>query len=468
MIASPATTPTGSIWDTRYLALTVGSILAVTIAAFQGLAVATIAPVLADDIGGRDLYGWIFTAFILPQIIGTVIGGLEVDRRQPAIVFYTSLAFFAVGCAVAGSAPSIFVLFLGRALQGFGAGAMFACVYAIISAVYEDHLRPAMLAAMSSAWIIPSLIGPGIAGFIADHVGWRYVFWGLIPILAIVAPLTWPAFRGVRMEHDIAAANANARRVPYAVALAFGTGLFLAGLDVRPVALGAPIAAAGLAILVPMLKRLLPAGTFVARPMLGGALSSRALCFGGFAVIETYMVFSLKEFGGASTSTAGLVLTLGSLTWSFGSILQARLDRNRGPASRPRRVRGGVSIMLAGTALIFGMVALFSDIWLPVTIAGWLTAGLGIGLAYPTAATIAFAHAPRGQDGLVSSSTLLGDLFTSSVGVGLGGVVLALGLNRDWGAPASAGTAMVLGVAMLMLAWLAAQRLVLARAAGTQ
>ena len=82
MIASPATTPTGSIWDTRYLALTVGSILAVTIAAFQGLAVATIAPVLADDIGGRDLYGWIFTAFILPQIIGTVIGGLEADREE--------------------------------------------------------------------------------------------------------------------------------------------------------------------------------------------------------------------------------------------------------------------------------------------------------------------------------------------------------------------------------------------------
>jgi MFS family permease len=419
--------------------------------------------VLADDIGGRDLYGWIFTAFILPQIIGTVLGGLEVDRRHPSIVFYLSLAFFAVGCAVAGSAPNIFVLFAGRALQGFGAGAMFACVYAIISAVYPDNLRPPMLAAMSSAWIIPSLVGPGIAGFVADHLSWRYVFWGLIPILLVVAPLTWPAYRGVRMEQDPGNAAANARRVPYAVMLALGTGLFLAGLDVRPVALGAAITILGLVILVPMLQRLLPAGTFVARPMLGGALSSRALCFGGFAVVETYMVFSLKEFGGASTSTAGVVLTLGSLTWTLGSILQARFDRTQGPGSRSLRVRIGATIMLIGVLPILGDILVFDDIGLPIAIAGWVTAGLGIGLAYPTAAAIAFAHAPRGQDGLVSSSTLLGDLFTSSVGVGLGGVMLALGLHRDWGAPVSAGLAMVLGVVMLVLAWSAAQRLVLAR-----
>jgi MFS family permease len=457
--------PTASIWDKRYFALTIGSILAITIVAFQGLAIATIAPVLADDIGGRDLYGWIFSAFILPQIVGTVIGGVEVDRRPPALVFYVSLVFLAAGSALAGSAADVFILFAGRALQGFGAGAMFACIYAVISAVYDDRLRPSILAAMSSAWIIPSLIGPGIAGFIADNASWRYVFWGLIPILMVIGPLTWPAYRNVRLQHDPAAASANARRVPNAVLLAIGTGLFLAGLDIRPVVLGAALAIAGFIMLVPMLYRLLPEGTFVGRPMLGGAISARSLCFGGFAITETYLVFSLKEFGGASSSVAGIVLTVGSLTWSLGSILQARFDRKLGSGSRPGRVRIGVSIMLVGVLAILGTIVTFDDIWITVATAAWMTAGLGIGLTYPTATSIAFAHAQRGQDGLVSSSALLGDMFTSSIGVGFGGVMLALGLGQGWGAPSSASLALMLGVVMLVAAWISAQRLVLARQA---
>lgn len=456
--------PDSSIWDRSNLALTLGSVLAVTLAAFQGLAVATIAPVLADDLNGRDVYGWIFTAFLLPQIIGTVVAGREVDRRPPAVVFYSAMALFGLGCFVAGVAPDIWVLFAGRALQGLGAGATFATVYAVISGAYEDRLRPSMLAAISSAWIIPSLIGPVIAGFVADHYSWRYVFWGLLPILAIIAPLTLPSYRKIRLEQDPNAAL-SARRVPYAVVLAIGTGLFLAGPDIRPLWLGAVTTTAGLILLVPMLLRLLPSGTFSARPMLGAALASRSLCFGAFAVTETYMVFSLTEFGGVGTATAGVVLTFGSLTWTTGSILQARLDRQQGAGSRPTRVRAGTTLMLGGVGIIFGTVAVFDDIWVIIAASGWVITGLGIGLAFTTSTTVAFANAPRGQDGLVSSSTLLGDLFTSSVGVGLGGVLLAFTHSLDWSAPPAAALSMSLGLLMLAMAWLASWRMLNVRSA---
>lgn len=460
----PDQQPASSIWDASNLALTLGSILAVTLGAFQGLAVATIAPVLADDLNGRDLYGWIFTAFLLPQIIGTVLAGREVDRRSAAAVFYTAMALFGLGCFLAGAAPNIWVLFAGRALQGLGAGGTFATVYAIISGSYEDRLRPSMLAAISSAWVIPSLIGPVIAGFIADHYSWRYVFWGLLPILAIIALLTLPSYRKVRLEQD-PDAPISARRVPHAVLLAVGTGLFLAGPDIRPLPLGAVITFGGLVLLVPVLKRLLPSGTFSARPMLGSALATRSLCFGAFAVTETYMVFSLTEFGGVSTSTAGVVLTVGSLTWTTGSILQARLDRIHGAASRAARARAGTMLMLGGVGIIFGTIAVFDDIWVTVAALGWMMTGLGIGLAYTTSTTVAFANTPRGQDGMVSSSTLLGDLFTSSVGVGLGGVLLAFTRSLEWSAPPSAALSMSLGMLMLAMAWLASWRMITARVA---
>jgi MFS family permease len=193
--------------------------------------------------------------------------------------------------------------------------------------------------------------------------------------------------------------------------------------------------------------------------MLGAAISGRALIFGAFAVTETYMVFSLKEFGGVSTSTAGIVLSVGSLTWTTGSILQARLDRQHGPQSRPARIQTGNTLMLTGIGLILGTVIVFQDIWVIVAAIGWMAAGLGIGLAYSTSATVAFAHAPRGQDGMVASSTLLGDLFSSSVGVGLGGVLLALTRNLGWSAPESAGLSISLAMLMLILAFMASIRM---------
>lgn len=462
-INRPASSSESSIWDPAHLPLTVGTILAVTIVALQGIALATMAPVLADDLGARDVYGWIFTAFILPQIVGTVLGGQEADRRSPATVFLGNLVLLALGCAVAGAAPSIGVFFLGRALQGFGAGGVFACIYAVIGAAYEDRLRPTILAAVSSAFIIPSLIGPTIAGFITEQYSWRYVFFGFLPVLAIIAPLTLPAYRRVHREPatngDTVSDTGGKRRLALSALLAIGTGLFLSGLELRPWPIAAIMSTIGLALLMPALRRLLPDGTLLARPVLPGVILARGLLFGGFIVVETYMIFALTEFGGASPTRAGVVLTAGSLTWTAGSLLQARWDRLAGPSVRSLRLVVGIGLTVIGGSGILGCVAIFGDIWIEVALGTWLITGLGIGLAYPTASSIAFAHAPPGQDGMVASSTLLADLFAFSTGVGLAGVLLALGESLEFGTVPSAAAAIALGVVMLSVAFAGALRL---------
>ncbi len=441
--------PDASIWDATHISLTIGTILAVTIVALQGIALATMAPVLADDIQRRDLYGWIFTAFILPQIVGTVLGGQEADRRSPASIFLANLVLFAVGCLVAGAAPSIYVFFLGRALQGFGAGGMFSCIYAVIGEAYEDRLRPTILAAVSSAFIVPSLIGPTIAGFIAEQYSWRYVFFGFLPVLAIVAPLTLPAYRRLTREPSAMQAPGGGHRLLLSGLLAIGTGFFLAGLDLRPWPIALVAATLGLALLVPSLRRLLPEGTFSGRPVLPGVIGARGLLFGGFIVVETYTIFALTEFGEVSATRAGMVLTAGSLTWTGGSLIQARWDRIAGASVRSFRLTLGIALAVTGSGIIFGSIIILQDIWILVALAAWMMTGLGIGLAYPTASSIAFAHAPAGQDGMVASSTLLADLFAFSVGVGLAGVMLALGESMDVGTVPSTAVAIGLGVLML-------------------
>lgn len=458
--ASPATLP-GSIWQGGLRPITIGSILAITIIAFQGLALATVAPILAEDIGGRDVYGWIFSAFLIPQIVGTVLGGLEIDRRSPAIVFGVFLILFGIGCVVAGSAPSIEVFFLGRALQGFGAGGLFASVYAVVAIAYLDTMRSAMMAATSSAWIVPSLIGPAIAGFVAEQYSWRWVFFGLIPILFIVAPLTLPAFHRMHQDRSEAVVNTQSkRRLTMAVLLALSAALFLFGLELDVWFVAVAVTVVGLIGFTVTLQRLMPSGIFTARPMLAGAITIRSLCFAAFIVSETYMVFSLKEFGEVSATLAGLVLTAGSLSWTAGSLIQARWETITGTGARPIRVLTGVGCLLTGIGLIYGTVVITRDISIIVTIPGWMIAGLGMGLAYPSSSTIALTHADKGSEGKVSSSILLGDLFASSTMVGLGGVLLAFGLNAGWSAPAASSLAMTLGYALLALALMSTIRLI--------
>ncbi len=463
-----------SIWQGPLRPVTIGSILAVTIVAFQGLAQATVAPILADDIGGKDLYGWIFSAYIIPQIVGTVLGGIEVDRRSPAVVFGGFLAIFAIGCIVAGAAPSIGWFFAGRALQGFGGGGLFAAVYAVITLAYHDRLRPAMMAATSSAWIVPSLIGPAIAGFIAETFSWRWVFFALIPVLVAVAPMTLPAYSRMHAARGELEIKPGTRaRLVQSVVLALSTAAFLVGLELEPLWLAIPVCVAGLVGLVAMLRRLMPAGFFTARPMLAGSIAIRALCFGAFLVAETYMVFSLKEFGGVSATTAGVALTAGSLSWTAGSLLQAPWDRWTGSQGRPVRVLVGVCCMIAGIGTMYGALLVTKDLTLGVAIPAWVVAGLGIGLAYPTSSTIALAHAARGEEGQVSSSTLLGDLFSGSLAIGISGVLLAFGLNAGWITPRASLLAMSLAIVLLAMSLAATLRMVkaapaLARAAVTE
>lgn len=461
-----------SIWDKSNFALTLGSIMAVTIVAFQGLAIATITPVLTRDLNGEHLYGWVFNAFLIPQIIGTVLGGREVDRRAPWQVFYPAMALFALGLLICAMSESMAPLLIGRMFVGFGCGAMFSTIYAIIGASYNDALRPAMLAAISTAWIVPSLIGPVIAGSIADHLHWRWVFIGLLPLVALSGALSWKTYSKVELPQDPEAALLNQNRLPLAMVLALGTFLFLAGPDIEPLArlLGAnqqdvPFAVvavvtiAGIVLIAPTLRKLMPAGTFTLTPMLPATIAARALTFGGFVVVETYVVYALKEFGELTSSQAGILLTVGSLTWTAGSVTQARLDRHEGPAARPRRMLMGAIGMLLGSAVIVLDVVLTQDIHWPIAMVAWAVVGFGIGVCFTTATAVAFQYAPTGQDGVVSSSFLLLDLFANAIGVGIGGFMLTTTIDRGWSQPQAASLAMSLAIVLLMAAVWAALRM---------
>ena len=122
----------GGLWAAPRRALTAGLVLTITFIASEALAVVTVMPLVARDLGGLDLYGWVFSAFMLGSVVGIVVAGREADRRGPGGPYVAGLALFAAGLLVAGLAPAMPVLVAGRALQGLGAGAVPAVAYVSI------------------------------------------------------------------------------------------------------------------------------------------------------------------------------------------------------------------------------------------------------------------------------------------------------------------------------------------------
>src|SRR5256885_13203812 len=73
------------LWAPQRRALTTGLVLTVTFVASEALAVVTVMPVVARDLGGLRLYGWVFSAFMLGSVVGIVAAGPEADRRGPPL-----------------------------------------------------------------------------------------------------------------------------------------------------------------------------------------------------------------------------------------------------------------------------------------------------------------------------------------------------------------------------------------------
>ena len=212
--------PAGAARSRR--ALTVGLVTVVTLVAFEVLAVSTILPSVRNDLGGVRLYGWTFSAFLLMSLVGIVWAGRESDRVGPGRPFLAGALLFGIGLAVAGFAPAMWVLVFGRAIQGLGGGVVPAVAYVAIARSYSEEERPRMFALLATAWVAPGLIGPGVAAAVAEVASWRFVFLGLVPILAVSAALTAPVLFRLGPPPGGAGSSQSMRR---ALQLAVGGGL---------------------------------------------------------------------------------------------------------------------------------------------------------------------------------------------------------------------------------------------------
>ena len=443
------------LWSPKRRALTGGLVLTITLVAFEALAVSTVMPIVANELGDQALYGWVFTAFFLGSLIGIAVVGGALDRGGLGRPFAIGLGLFAVGLLIGGLAPSMAVLVVARFIQGLGAGAIPPIAYVAIGRSLPEHLRPRMFATLSTAWVLPGVIGPALAGVVGEFLGWRYVFLGLLPLIAVAGLLTIRSVVAVPPSEVAAAAESAAvraerRRLPYALLVAFGAGLITVGLTSGVPAATLAFVAVGLISLIPGVRRLTPAGTLVARPVLPAAVLLRGVLTFMFFGIDAYVSLTLEAYRGLSAVAAGIALTAATVSWTAGSWIQAR-GSERWPTDR--FVRAGYVVAILGLAA-FALV-LVPEVPVAWAVPSFAIAGLGMGLAYAPLSLIVLREASPQTQGHASSALSLSDTLGTALGTGISGAIIAASLRGSGGygtgLAAAFGVAIAVGIGGLVL-----------------
>jgi MFS family permease len=178
-----------------YAATTVGMFALCAFVAFEATAVTTVMPTVARELDGVGLFALSFAAPLASGVVGMVAAGGWSDRKGPVTPLAVALLLFAAGLVVCGTAPTMEVLVAGRVLQGLGGGALTVCLYVLVGLVFPALLQPAIFTSFAAAWVLPTLFGPALAAYVAHVAGWRWVFLGVVALVAAAALLIAPSLR---------------------------------------------------------------------------------------------------------------------------------------------------------------------------------------------------------------------------------------------------------------------------------
>ena len=407
-------------------------LIATFMAAVESSIVATVIPTIVSDLGGFDLFTWVFTVYLLTQAVTIPVYGRMADLYGRKPVFFFGTGVFLVGtilCGLAWDMPSLVVF---RALQGCGAGAIQPVAATILGDIYTPAERGRIQGLVSSVFGVSAVAGPSLGGFLVQHLSWQWVFWVNVPIglLSIVMMARF-------LREDV---EPRSHRIDWAGAvllvLAFGTLMpaLVQGGSVDAMVLTVLIGA-GLAALVglylherstpePMLPLELWRNRIIVVGSLGN-LTSGAMMMGVSAFLPTYVQGAM----GREAIDGGLVLGAMSVTWALASLFAGRVMART--SYRVVAILGGLALTL-GCAMLVALRPEDGPWW---AAAGSFVIGIGMGFCSTVFIVSIQASVPWHKRGAATSSSMFMRFVGQSLGSsGCGAVLNATLLHLDPGA----------------------------------
>ena len=391
--------------------------------AFDDVAIVTMLPAVTRQLGGESWFGASFFAYLLSSLVSLVWAGHSTDRIGPRRPFIIGLMVFIVGLVVGALAQSMPQFVAGRALQGFGGGAIQAVVFSAINLAYNAAQRKRAISLLATAWILPALLAPMIAGYVTEVWDWHWVFWGMIPLAVLVCLISQRRLAHLSRSVDTGVSTASPYLLLNTLRIALGIGVVLTGLNwfAHSEWLFVCLLSGGWLCVKPLLA-VFPSGILRAAPGLSAALVLKGLlvyaCLGSEAFLPAY----LSHVYAYSTFQAGLVVTSGAASWILATWTYEAFSER---FSVGRWLRFSTGVLFFGLACVLLIVRFsFGVQWIYFA---WALVCFGMGMSYAIAVATAMEYSAKGSEGATATGAGMVDAIGFSLASGMGGAIINVG-----------------------------------------
>jgi Major Facilitator Superfamily len=298
---------------------------------------------------------------------------------------------------------------------------MNVAIYVCVAMAFSRRQRPKMFTYISTAWVLPSFVGPPAAAWLTQNLSWHWVFFAVVPLVIFGGAMALPSLLRMMRSHQPNDPDVQKPAPLWAAGLLAVAAAVLQLAGQRSDWVTVVLIIGGLAGLLVALPPLMPP-RFLRFPRgLAQVIQTRGLLAGAFFGGEIFVPLMLVEQRGVPLFQAGAVLTVGAVGWTAGSWLQAR------PWLRVRRdvlITLGCWSVAMGLALV-GLIAFVPTLPYVLVAVSWIFAGLGMGLATSSTSLAAMTLSAAAEQGRNASSLNVYDALGSGIFVGLAGTVFA-------------------------------------------
>ncbi len=422
-------------------------------------------PAIVADIGGVNLIAWTVALYQLGSIVAGAASGLLASRYGVRVPLAFGAAVYGIGCAVSALAPEMWIMLVGRQLQGLGGGALIAVSFVALGLLFPSRLLPRAMAAVSFVWGTSAFLGPLVGGLFVEYADWRGGFWFFAAQAALL--VVWLLTQR-RAEFDRRQAEPTGRFPFWRLGwLSLGVlAVAWAGVEIRPLATPAALGI-GLACLLLFLRldgrhdrnRLLPRRPIGFGDRLAAGYTMILCATTATIAIGVYGPLLMTLLHGTSALVAGYVVACSSIGWSVAAVAIA------GIAERHDRRMILFGMTLACISVIgFAFSVAQGPVWLIAVFAFVEGAGFGACWSFVLRRITRLAGADERQRATAAMPTI--QRFGYAVGAAWIGIVgNAVGLERMPTVAVAASAAPLIFAACLpfaLLALIAAWRFVAA------
>jgi MFS transporter, DHA2 family, lincomycin resistance protein len=183
-------------------------------------------PVLMTDLQVDASVGqWLTAGFLLVMSVVIPITGYLIRRVTTRLLYGVAMALFSAGTLLAALAPGFPVLLLARVVQASGTAIMLPLLMTTVMTLVPAARRGAVMGNISIVISVAPAIGPTVSGVVLSLLGWRFMFWLVLPIALVTLVV------GLRRMVDIGEPSDTPVDIVSVVLSVFGFGGLVYGLS---------------------------------------------------------------------------------------------------------------------------------------------------------------------------------------------------------------------------------------------